>query len=136
VNPTEKPTPEELSQLLKGHLDFGTPDSALGTHGTPGNINGQWVRQTVTALNTAVTCTHNMNVGTAGTNIPNVGWLIFYWEHNGTGASGADSPPGALFRTGDVVTANSIQLRFYLAGPTVNAGNPLTCWIRFFPMNA
>ena len=115
----------ELRRLVNGKLGLGFPDEAL-TNGQPDNLHVSWVRVVLDGagdLGVATTITHNLNLPAtvvATGNRPNVCWFPARWLYGDlTGANAAPAAPGAnpgltvLFKMGDTVTANAIQLRFY-----------------------
>jgi hypothetical protein len=117
----------EVRRLVNGKLALGFPDEAL-LNGQPDNLHVSWVRVVLDGagdLGVATTVTHNLNLPVtvvATGNRPNVCWMPARWLYGDlTGANPAPLAPPAnpgltvLFRMGDTVTANAIDLRFYSA---------------------
>ena len=128
-----------------GRVSFGTPQDPLAEDGTtlagaaaanhPGtlqNIEGAWVEYDVTALDTATTLYHNLGQKVvSATGSPNVRWLLMGFQHDGTTAD-PDATLSCNYQTGDTVTADSIQLRFYATGTrAVGVANPLRVTLFF-----
>lgn len=83
-----------VQTVVDGKLEFGSPQDPTdpqstsladgATHnGTLQNLLGSWVEASVTALDTAVRFTHNLGVPVI-TGFPNVRWLVFALQHDGT----------------------------------------------------
>jgi len=138
---------EHLSRVQRtvdGQIEFGTPqdpnDPASTTlangsahNGTLLNILGSWVEVSVGAaqVNTNLTFTHNLDVQVLGATTPNVRWLVFGWQHSGVGSLAGSSV--SLVYTDGTVTANSIGLRVWAGGLTVDGGNQLKVSAFFIP---
>ena len=131
-----------VADVVNGQVSIGEPishDTALLPNGVKGHLIGSFVTVILGqgfALDTNITCTHNLNVenkgvGTDPTEL-NVGWVIVRAEHSGTGA-GVTSTISCNYETGDAVTANSIELRFYANARTVDQVDPLYITLWFFP---
>ena len=128
-------------RILDGQVEFGHPGNPISdastalagtTHnGTLMNMAGSWVELAVSALNTNTTCTHNLELAIPSASQPNCRWLVWGWQHDGTGA-GATTQVNALYVDG-TVGANSIQLKFYATTLTVGAGNKLRVTLYFIP---
>jgi hypothetical protein len=126
----------EVTRVVDGEIEFGNPQNpyddqstTLAGAGTPTthngsvqNIKGQWVEVEVSAADTATTCTHNLNQTVAVAGEPNVRWIVFGFEHDGNTADAA-STLSANFETGDTITADAIELRFYVGGTRVVDGD-------------
>jgi hypothetical protein len=116
-----------VADLLNGQLSIGEPvseDATLKPNGVKGHLLGSFVNVVIGTgdLDAAFTCTHNLNIpqkgtGTAPTEL-NVCWTIVRAEHSGNGA-GVTSTISCNYETGDAVTANAIDLRFYANARTV-----------------
>ena len=126
------------NDVVNGQLGFGLPP---GTDAEPlkDNIHGVWVRAEFIARNTATEVVHNLNLpladGTilATTFIPNVRWLTFMIAHDGTTA-GPGSAIALMFRIGDDITPNSIELRVFCdAARTISADHPVYVDLFFVP---
>lgn len=146
VDPTQPQSIVEhlgrVQRVLDGEVEFGNPQdptdpqsttraNGVAHNGTVLNVRGSWFEAAVTALNTNVTCTHNLGLPIVSASSPNVRWLVFGWQHDGTGA-GAGSSVSAVY-VGGAVTTNSIVLRFFAAGRTVDVIHPLTVSLFFVP---
>lgn len=111
-----------------------TPANGAAHNGTQSNIRGSWVEVTLnstTLRNTNVACTHNLGVQLLSASQPNVRWLLFGWQHSGLGTLAGTSV--SVIYTDGAVTSDSIQLRFYAGGMTVNDANPLKVTLFFIP---
>ena len=132
-----------INQIVRvlddANIEFGDPlsplddsSAVLAGAGTPtthngrlANIRGSWVEVEVTALDTAFTCTHNLEIPVSVSGEPNVRWLVAAMRHDGQAATGTGAP-SILFEEGDTITTNSIELRLYCAAPrTINGTHPL-----------
>ena len=89
------------------------------------------IDNTTLFLNTNVVCTHSLEQRVFSATVPNVRWILAGAQHSGVGTL-AGSTISVLYTTG-VVARNTIELRFYAAGFTVDVTNPLTVWLYFFP---
>ena len=133
---------EQLSRLLRvvdGDLGFGSPQdptdptsttlaNGASHNGTLENVKGSWVEVDVTAADTLVNCVHNLGVPVtvvSATNQPNVRWMVFGFQHSGTGANAA-STLSCNYETGDAasITENSFPLRFYVGGGRTVGADP------------
>jgi len=131
-----------VQRVVDGDVEFGSPQDpsdptsvtrALGAahNGTLLNIAGSWFEVVLEATGrTAVTCIHNLNVGTAQpATAPNVRWLVFGVSHNGTGADATTTYAVDVWYQGGARTADQIALALNLVtggtAPTVNAANPV-----------
>jgi hypothetical protein len=142
---------EEIHRVADGDIGFGHPNdpNSIGSttaagaadvnhNGTLENITGSWVEVTFPALDTAVTCHHNLfrnwpDYVLPITGEPNVRWLVFGFSHDGDTADAA-STLSVNFEKLDTVAANSIQLRLYKAGARVVDGtHPVTATLFFIP---
>lgn len=131
-----------IMRVLDQLVEFGDPqdpgsDGSTALAGTTHNgrmlnVRGSFVELVVENLNTATTCTHNLNVQLLSASQPNVRWLVFGYQHNATGAAAANAV-SVVYVDGDTVGTNAIQLRFYAIGWTVNAANPLRVCLWFMP---
>ena len=136
-----------IQRTMDGDIEFGTPndprDPASTTlangsdhNGDLQNIRGSWVEVSITTggngLNNQITCTHNLNVQVLSGTTPNVRWLVFGFQHDGTGAL-AGSSITAVY-SGGTVTADSIQLKFWAGGLTVDGSHPLKVTLFFVPV--
>lgn len=80
-------------------------------------------------LNTNISCVHKLaQLVLTG---PNVAWQVAGIQHSGLGAGVASS--ASVMYLGGAVGSNSIELRFFTT-LTVNAGNPITFWLYFYPL--
>lgn len=123
----------DTRDALDGRLTRGNPKvKANHPNGALDNWRGSWVSVEVDTLDAAVTCTHNLGVEIVGSN-PNVLWQIVSVEHDGAGASATSGATDAQFETGDTITTNTIELRFYSPGRTVDGTHPLTVILWFEP---
>ena len=132
----------EAARRINYELSFGDPiDTEMdGPNGRTGNLDGRWVRKTVSTFNTstgvtAVTFTHNLEavvtVETESGDKCNVLWPIVNARHDGTG-TGATTPSVELeFVDGDTVTTNSVDLRVRASGRTCDATHPLELVVWF-----
>lgn len=122
---------QAIRRQLVQRISFGDP---LGTDadGKLVNVEGAWVEATVTNLAAAFTCTHGLGAPySGGATRPNVRWLLFGVEHDGTGAGAADTV-GVLRQAGDTMTSNSIDLRAVASGGrTVSGAHPLVLTLFF-----
>lgn len=137
---------KRLTRVANGLVGFGHPQDPLdddgttlagasaGNHnGTTENIQGSWVELQVETLDAATTCHHHLAVPVVTAGEPNVRWLVFGFQHDGTGASATSGAPGAQFESGDTVNEDNIQLRFYAPGRTVDGDHPLHVTLFFIP---
>ena len=136
----------EITELLSGQVSIGEPVAfdyltggvdALRPNGTTGNIHGSFVYMPVIQADVAVTYTHNLNIPNKGGAGPppdlNVGWIPVRIIHNGNTVNAA-STISVNYEIGDAVTANSIQLRWYIGGTRVIAKpHDLYTYLWFFP---
>ena len=128
-----------VADLLNGQLSIGEPishDTVMHPNGVKGHMLGSFVTVVIGTGDLAanITCTHNLNVPNKLAGGLNVGWLPVRWEHDGTGVAGVVETISCNYRTGDAVTANAIDLRFYAAAArTVADATPLTATLWFFP---
>jgi hypothetical protein len=126
-----------VASKINGQISIGEPvseDTTLKPNGVKGHLLGSFVEVVIGTndLNTAMTCTHNLNLSVWGTDL-NVGWIIVRAEHSGTGAA-VNSTISCNFQTGDTIGANAIELRFYADTRTVTDGaDALTVHLWFFP---
>lgn len=123
-----------LEDLLRSGLSFGVPVSVNETGSASGqrvgHMRGSWVHQSITALGTN-TFTHQLELPTP-TGKVNVRWLVFGWQHDGTGAGVGDSL--SVNYQGGTIGTNSIQLYVTAAGArTVDGSHPLTLDLYFVP---
>ena len=153
VNPSDPKSIVEhlyrVQRVVDGRIEFGSPqdpnDPASTTaadgvthNGTLLNVVGSWIQLTVTALDTLVACPHNLGVPVTvvtSTNQPNVRWLVFGFQHDGTGATAA-SCFSCNYETGDAasISEDSFPLRFYSSsGRTVDGDHPLLVSLFFIP---
>jgi len=138
---------EELQEIVRQRVEFGNPQNpkdptsttlagsgAITEHnGTLSNIRGSWVQVSVTALDSPVVFTHNLDVEFVSATTPNVLWLPMRFVHDGTAALGS-SALALNYETGDVVTRNSIELRLYCGtGRTVSVASPVEVTLFFIP---
>jgi hypothetical protein len=135
-----------ITALVSGQISIGEPIApspdpatptaldALRPNGVKGHMLGSFVQVSIGTgdLDVAFTCTHNLNIPNKVAGGLNVGWVIVRAEHNGTGA-GVTSSISVNYETGDTVTANAIDLRFYANARTVNDANPIVFTLWFFP---
>lgn len=134
---------QRLTSTVDGLLGFGSPqdptdpqstDLADGAahNGSLENMDGSWVEVDVETLDAATTCTHNLAApAISATASPNVRWLVFGYEHDGTGTTGASDTVSCNYETGDAITDDAIELRFYAANRTVDATHPLRVTLFF-----
>ena len=132
-----------VQRVVDGDVEFGHPQDPAdpqsttladgATHnGTLLNIRGSWVEVEVAALDTAVTFTHNLAQPIVSASVPNVRWLHFLYEHDGTGVTDGTAVVSCNYETGDTVGENAIALRFYAAGGrTVDGDHPLRATLFF-----
>lgn len=151
ANPEEpKSLAEYLSrvqQIVDGGLEFGSPqdpkDPASATlangvahNGTLVNVAGAWFEVAVAAADTKFDCAHNLGAPVAtvaAVKQPNVRWLVFGFQHDGTGADAA-STLSVNYETSDAasITTESFPLRLYAAGGrTVSADHPVKLTLFF-----
>jgi hypothetical protein len=114
-------------------------------NGVKGHMLGSFVTVVVGqgyAIGAQVPCVHNLDIPNKGTatytlTTPtdlNVGWVPVRWEHDAAGCLGAGIETVSCIYEGGTVTANSIELVFYAAGPrTVIQESPLFVTLWFFP---
>lgn len=131
-----------VQRVVDGLLEFGSPQDptdptsttradGVSHNGTVLNMDGSWFEAVLTAAGrSSVTVTHNLNVGTDNpTTSANVRWMVFGWQHNGTGGSGATRLDLAVWYQGGTRTADAIDLVFDVtvtAGAlTIDALNPV-----------
>lgn len=122
----------ELELLVdQAQLSFGTPNQPrLGIPSK--HLYGVFVEQTFTALNSATSFAHNLDLQ-APTGKVNVRWLPFMIQHDNT-AAGAGDTVTILFVTGDAISANAISLRAFAGGArTVDGTHPLKVTLWFMP---
>lgn len=89
------------------------------------------IDNTTLFVNTNVKCTHSLEQQVFSATLPNVNWIVCGARHSGLGIL-AGSGISVMYIDG-VVARNTIELRFLAAGLTVNAANPLTVRLYFFP---
>ena len=89
------------------------------------------IDNTTNFLNTNVQCRHGLEQRVFSAALPNVHWLLCGTKHSGVGM-GAGSGVSVIYTDG-TVGRNTIELRFFANAMTVNAGNPLTFYLYFFP---
>ena len=124
-----------LEDLFRAGISFGVPLSITET-GTAsgmrlGHMRGAWIQQDVTALNTNVTFSHNLELQ-APTGVVNVRWLPFGFRHDNT-AAGAGDTVSVIYVDG-TITADAIGLRVFASGArTVDADHPLKVTLFFVP---
>jgi hypothetical protein len=91
------------------------------------NFQAALVSASFTALNTAVSCAHNL--GTT-----DVGWIVLRVEHSNAGAGSGDVI-SVVRRTADAVSTSAIELRAFAAGSrTVDGSNPINAVLLFYPL--
>lgn len=139
-----------VERILTGWVEVGHPNhptnhasttlagdnTALDSHnGLRDNVAGSWVELELGTgdLGAAITCNHNLGADAtvAAAGEVNVRWQVWMWKHDGTGVGGVFSVISCNFRTGDAITANSIDLRFYALGRTVDDDHKLKVTLRF-----
>ena len=125
----------EIATILDGqlgHADFDKGDSGR-PNGILDNFRESYVRVEITAADTAVTFSHNLDLPVVSGSV-NVVWEAVCLAHSGAGTS-----PGPLsleYQDGDSVGNNSIQLRLRSAGSrTIDASNPVRALVRFVPVS-
>lgn len=111
--------------------DAGTALAGTTHNGVIYNMEGTWVELRVTVLDANTTCTHNLNLTVLSASQPNCRWLVWGYQHDGTGA-GTTSTISCNYEDG-TVAADSIQLRFYAVARTVDADHPLKVTLWFIP---
>ena len=135
-----------ITALVNGGISIGEPlawDVLTGAvdllrpNGVKGHILGDFVQVEVGFKDTgdwiAVTCTHNLNIPNRVAGGLNVGWTPVRFEHDGNTVDAA-STISVNYRTGDTVTANAIDLRFYASGTrVVSDAHPIIATLWFFP---
>jgi hypothetical protein len=137
----------ETRRVLNGRVGFGFNDVAGGELSTD-NVEGVWARVTLNdpaQLGAATTVTHNFGLpvissgGGTPNNLPNVRWWPMAWLYGVLdGSAAAPAAPGAnpglsvMFRIGDTVGADSLQLRFY-SSLVPAATSPLTVDLYLIP---
>ncbi len=138
----------QLEAILNSEIDFGYPDDGTGVQQIL-NVRGSWASASLTNANqlgagagAPVTFTHNLGlpVQTVATgtlpNVRPVAWLFTHGDKTGANAApAAVANPAHVsfhFRMGDVVTADSIQLRVH-SGLVPLAAEPLRVEIFFHP---
>jgi hypothetical protein len=126
----------DVGDVVNGQLSIGEPishDVALFPNGVKGHMLGSFVTHTAIVLaDNAYTFTHNLNIPNKATGGFNVGWIPVRYIHDGNTVDAA-STISVNYETGDAITANAIDLRFYFGGTRVIAGHALTATIWFFP---
>jgi hypothetical protein len=137
-----------VQRVVDQRIEFGSPQDprdptstvrALGGvhNGTLQNVEGSWFEAVLSATGrTTLTCVHNLDVATnQPATAPNVRWLVFGVQHNGTGADGTTTYAVDVWYQGGTRTADAIDLGFNLVVggtvPTVNAGNPVVVTLFF-----
>jgi hypothetical protein len=117
----------QLARIVNREIEFGNPADPDAA-----NIRGSWAEGTFTAVDTATTFTHNLEIPTNSGGTPNVRWKKAMIRHDGVGAS-----PGPLsieFVDGDTVTTTTIQLTLRSAGTrTIDGTHPVTVSLFFIP---
>lgn len=122
-----------INDIMLGGVGFGAPDDGSGD-AAGDNMLGTWATASFTALDTATTVTHNLGISTNAGATPNVRWLVFRVEHDGTGVVDGTPSISLQYETGDTVGTNDIELRAYCGGTrTVGASNPITADLFFIP---
>ena len=150
VNPNDPDSIAEwaraINSLVNGFISIGEPvseDTTRKPNGVKGHLLGSFVTVEIGTKDdgfwAAVTCTHNLNIPNKGVGASpsdlNVGWVVVRWEHDGNGVAGANEMMSCNYRTGDAVTNNSIDLRFYYGNGArnVNDDHPIYVTLWFFP---
>lgn len=122
--------------IMNGRLDMGWPSiDANQPNGQPGNILGSYVTEVfaVGELNAARAFVHNLNIPVVGTNIVNVMWWPVCIRIGSATVPGAATTTTFDFVDGDIVTADSIELRCH-SGLTLGASpQVITVTMRFMP---
>ncbi len=135
-----------VQKAIDGDIEFGHPNdsqdltsavlagSVAAAHpGTLMNIAGSWVEVEVETLDDPVTCFHNLDVPVIAANLPNVRWVVFGYQHDGTAVT-ATAAISCNYESGapDTIAVNSIQLRFYAAATrTVDGDHPIKATLFF-----
>ncbi len=122
----------DIDLALRAGLREGDPTHPEGGSAHPNgllhNMEGSWVTVSFTALDTATTVTHNLELDTTGTASanPNVVWRVMGIKHSGVGATAVDSM-SVNYEIGDAINTNDIELRLYSGGTrTVSGAQPAT----------
>lgn len=144
----------EVAREFNGQVSFGSPQeeadatsttlpgTSLASHpGTLLNVEGSWCEQEVTQTGDSgggeVVFFHNLFAHDPAYTLPssgnpNVRWLVFGFEHTGTGVgANSDASISCNFRTGDTLTANSIGLRFFSPNRTIDGTDKLKVTLFF-----
>lgn len=135
-----------VADWANGQVSIGEPVATIGDgsgivdplrpNGVKGHLLGSFVvRSDIVLADTVYTFTHNLNIpNKAVANDPlNVCWVVVRLVHDGTAVNEA-STISVNYESGDAVTENAIDLRFYIGGArTIAAPNPLTAALWFFP---
>ena len=142
---------EAVRRVLSGEIEFGhqtnprdpaetglasgaaqaTSTLAGGHNGTLLNIEGAWVTLDIDTVDAVETFTHNLDVPVESAGVPNVNWLVFRLEHDGTLAA-ATSALSISYETPDTVAVNEIDLRLYSDGVrTVDGTHPVRATLFF-----
>lgn len=120
--------------------DFATP--AEGDHnGTTSNIAGSWVELHIEAPGrTTQTCTHNLYLSDPDytlpvTGEPNCRWMVFGWQHDGTGGSGTTELMLNVWFQSGTVTVNAVALEVsvdvHASTLTIDGTHPLLLTLFF-----
>lgn len=131
----------DLTLVTDGWIEFGEPQNpndptsavlaggtGAGAHnGTVDNLKGSWVEASLTATGSStVTCRHNLYLDSGPYTLPaagqpNVRWIVFGWQHDGTGITAPVVV--SVYFAGGAVAVNAIDLNFDIFLP---AGSALT----------
>lgn len=130
-----------VSRVINGDLTFGDPSDRVGggANGRKDNMSGAWVSMNLAAADfyvegstagAAVRFEHNLNAPTAGIaplgtpSRPNVIWFVW-----GKRTATTHGPMDLIYRQGDAITANYIDLR-PIAGDDAPTGVQVIVWFQ------